>query len=96
MTKIRITIEAELSDDALLCYPNDERGIGKENMWHNIRKRLLLLDLEKQADLCCKPKSDLSQEMIDALRFHNRVDIALSRQFDETLTVEYIEEQEDK
>lgn len=91
-TKIRITIEAEMSDDALLVYPNDEKGIGKENMWHNIRKRLLLLDLEKAADLCCR--SDLPQEMIDALKLHNRVDIALSRQFDETLAVEYIETQE--
>lgn len=89
-TKIRITIEAEMSDDALSVYPNDENGIGKENLWHNIRARFLLHDLDKKCSLCCK--SDLPQEMIDALRFHNEVDIALSRQFDETLTVEYIED----
>lgn len=89
-TKIRITIEAEMSDDALLVYPNDEEGIGKSNLWNNIRQRFLIKDLEKACELASE--SELPKAMIDALRFHNEVDIALSRQFDETLTVEYIED----
>ncbi len=87
--KVKITLTAEMSEEALKFYPPDE--CGRENLWHFMREAYLD-NLSKIRKLEIERSKDIGDPRIIGHRIvHKEVDIEIGKQFDENMEVEYIE-----
>lgn len=85
--KVRITLEADLSADAMKRYPPD--AFGRQNLWDHIRK-LYISDLRNASKLCADHTTE--PEMLAYLVRANEIDIEIGKQFDETFDVVFIDD----
>lgn len=91
MPRIKITLEADLSDEEAAMFPPDDVACATQNIYSIIRRGTVGAALEAKCEASCSLSSGkISKALYDALIEAYDIEISLGKKFDETIKVEFI------
>ena len=89
--KVRITLEADLDENALLVYPPDDEACASLNLWSYLREGWILKPLQNRARReIQKNRGEVDTVTYDALCRHDEVEIGMGKQFDRNCKIEFL------